>query len=104
MRNDSNKGVIGAVLIGVGVGLTAAGVALLIPACANWSVSLFDQAFRRSRESVEGAAGALGEFAGRAQERFQHHFGEATKRASKATSVAAGAIENAARHVREHTS
>lgn len=105
MRNRcSNKGLLGAILIGVGCGITAAGLALVIPACADWSLSWMDEAFRRSREGMQGAAATLGDVAGRAQERFQHHFGEAAKSARNATSVAAGAVESAARHVREHTS
>lgn len=104
MRESSNKGLLGAILIGVGVGLTAAGIALIVPACANWSLGWLEEAVTRSRKGMEGAASTLGDFAGRAQERFQHHFQEATKTARNATSVAAGAVESAARHVREHTS
>ena len=105
MRGRSNnKGLLGAVLIGLGCGLTAAGLALVIPACADWSLNWLDEAFRRSREGMQDAAATLGDAAGRAQERFQHHFGEAAKSARNAASVAAGAVESAARHVREHTS
>jgi len=100
MRSTSKNGVIGAVLIGVGCGLTAAGLVLVIPACANWSLSLTEQAWRRGRESVESAAASLGEFAGRTQHRFE----EAAKSAKSTTSKAAGAVETAARHVREYTS
>lgn len=102
MRNShsSKNGVIGAVLIGVGCGLTVAGLVLVVPACANWSLSLTEQAWRRGRDSVENAAASLGEFAGRAQHRFE----EAAKTAKVTTARAAGAVESAARHVREYTS
>jgi hypothetical protein len=100
MRTKSNNGVIGAVLIGTGVGLTAAGLVLVIPACLNWSTGLVEQAVRRSRESVGNAAASLGEFAGHAQARF----GDAAKTAKTTTAKAAGAVESAARHVREYAS
>ena len=100
MRSDSKNGVIGAILIGVGCGLTVAGLVLVVPVCTNWSLGLAEQAFRRGRESVENAAATLGEVAGRAQSRF----GDAAKAARATTSRAAGAVETAARHVREYTS
>ncbi|MBV8071987.1 MAG: hypothetical protein JO270_18910 [Acidobacteriaceae bacterium] len=104
MRENSNRGLLGAILIGVGVGLTATGLALVIPACVSWGSGIFEEAFRRGRERVEDAKATFGEFAGRAQERVQHHVEQATKNARNVTSVAAGAVESAARHVREHTS
>lgn len=99
MEKDSKTGIIGAVLIGLGVGLTAAGIVLVIPPIANWSFRRAGEAFETGRERVVEAAAALGEVAGRAQ----HHFGEAAKAAKKKTSKAAGAVETAARHVREFT-
>ena len=100
MKTKSNAGVIGAVLIGAGVGLTTAGLVLIVPVCMNWSAGLLEQAIRRSREGVENAAASLGEFAGRAQSRF----GEAAKAAKTGTAKAASAVESAARHVREYAS
>jgi hypothetical protein len=100
MRTKSNNGVIGAILIGAGVGLTAAGLVLIIPACMNWSAGLMEQAVRRGREGFDHATSTLGDFAGRAQTRF----GEAAKAAKSTTSKAAGAVESTARHVREYTS
>ena len=100
MKKPSNTAVTGAVLIGIGCGLTAAGLVLVIPACTNWSLGLMEQAFRRGRESVESAAASLGEFAGKAHSRFD----EAAKTARTGTSKAAGAVETVARHVREYTS
>ncbi len=100
MKIRSNNGVVGAILIGAGVGLTAAGLVLVIPACMNWSAGLMEQAFRRGREGVETAAASLGEFTGRAQNRF----GEAAKAAKAGTAKAAGAVETTARHLREYSS
>ena len=99
-KTKSNAGTWGAVLIGVGCGLTAAGLVLVVPACMNWSAGLAEQAMRRGRESVENAAASFGEFAGRAQTRFS----EAAKTAKTGTARAAGAVETAARHVREYSS
>ncbi len=104
MKRNSNKGVIGAVLIGIGCTLTAAGLALVIPACASWSAEWLDQVFRRGRDRVGDAASTIGDLAGRAQQQLQHHAGEAAKKARGATAVAAGALESAARHVREQVS
>ena len=100
IKTKSNAGVWGAVLIGAGCGLTAAGLALVIPACMNWSAGLVEQAIRRGREGMENAAASLGEFAGRTQSKF----GEAAKTAKSGTAKAAGVVETAARQVREYTS
>lgn len=93
------SGWLGAAMIGVGCGLAAAGVALVIPVVANWSLRRAEEYLERGRKSVEGAAAMFGDVAGRAQ----HHFGEAAKKARHHTSKAAGAVETAARHVREFT-
>jgi transketolase C-terminal domain/subunit len=98
-EKNSNSGVLGAVLIGIGCGLTAAGLALVIPAVAAWSLKRAEDAIQMGREHVEGAAALFGEVAGRAQQRF----GEAAKSAREKTSKAAGAVETAARRVREFT-
>lgn len=95
----STSGWLGAVLIGVGCGLTAAGLTLVIPAAANWSWRRAEEAFDKGRGHLEDAASLFGEVAGRAQQRF----GEAAKTARQTTSKAAGAVETAARHVREFT-
>jgi len=99
MKTKSNSGVIGAILIGTGVGLTAAGLVLVIPACLNWSAGIVEQAIRRGRESLDQATTTLGDLARRAQTRF----GEAAKAAKATTAKAAGAVETGARHVREYT-
>jgi hypothetical protein len=100
MRHNSKSGILGATLIGLGCGLTAMGVALVIPACTNWTVDFLEQVFRKSREGAENAAGLLGGIAGKAQ----HHFGEAAKTAKATTAKAASAVESAARQVREYAS
>jgi hypothetical protein len=100
MKKNSNNGLLGAVFIGLGCGLAVIGVALVVPVCANWSLSLADEAVRRGREAVGGAADTLAEFAGSAS----HHFETASKAAKAGTAKAASAVESAARQVREYAS
>ena len=100
MRNSSKSGVIGATLIGVGCGLTAMGLALVIPACSAWSLGFIEQALRKGREGAGNAAEFFGEIAGKTHQ----HFNQATKTAKATTSKAAGVVENAARRVRQYTS
>ncbi len=104
MKNNSNNGLIGAALIGLGCGLTAVGIALVIPACTNWSLGLMEQAIKKGREGlssgVETAASLAGQISGMAHRKF----GDASKSAREKTAQAAGAVETAARRVREHAS
>jgi len=104
MRENSRNGLIGALLIGVGCGLTAVGFAMVIPACANWSLGMMEETVRRGREAlssgVENAASLAGHLSGKAHRKF----GEASKTARETTAKAAGAVETAARRVREHAS
>jgi hypothetical protein len=100
VKRTNNSGLIGAALIGVGCGLAALGVALVIPACASWSLSFAEQALKKGREGVSTAAETLGDIAGRAQQ----HFGEAAKTAKTHTAKAASVVEQAARSVREYAS
>lgn len=99
---ESENGLLGAALIGVGLGLTAVGIALVIPACTNWALCLVDEAVRRGRNTlntgVETAAGLAGNLSGVAQRKFA----EASKTARATTAKAAEAVETAARRVREH--
>ena len=106
MNNKSRNGIVGAALIGVGCGLTAIGVALVIPVCTSWSLGLLDQAYKKGREGVDTAATMLSDLAERAGEfagKAQHRFDEAAKTAKVTTSRAAGAVETAARYVRQTT-
>jgi hypothetical protein len=100
MKDSSKSGIVGAGLIGLGCALTAVGIALVVPACTNWSLSLMDETIKRGRGGLESAASLLGEFTGRAQ----HRFDEAAKAARTGAAKAAGAVETAARHVREYAS
>jgi hypothetical protein len=104
METSSKSGLLGAALIGLGCGLTIIGIAMVIPACTNWSLGLFDEAVRRGKEGltsgVETAASLAGQVTGKAQKKFD----EASKTARERTAKAAGAVENAARRVREHAS
>jgi hypothetical protein len=99
-HNKSNQGVLGALCIGIGCGLAAVGVALIVPAVANWSMSTADRALRRSREVIGSAADTFAEVAGSAS----HHFDTAAKVAKASTVKAAGVVESAARQVREFAS
>jgi hypothetical protein len=101
---SSKNGFLGAALIGIGMGLTAVGVAMVIPAITDWSLDLFDETTRRWRETinsgVETAASVAGNISGAAQRKFA----EASKTARERTAKAAGAVETAARQVREYAS
>jgi hypothetical protein len=98
----SGNGILGSVLIGVGVGLTIVGIAMVIPACTNWGLSAIDEAVRRGRDTlnsgVEGAASLAGNISGVAQRKFT----EASKVARERAAKAAGAVETAARQVRQY--
>lgn len=98
-ESRSGAGVLGAILIGVGCGLAAAGLAIVVPVIADWSIRRAERYIQKGRERVEDAAAMFGDVAGRAQQRF----GEAAKAARHKTSKAAGAVETAARRVREYT-
>ncbi len=100
MKNPGS-GVWGAVLIGAGIGLAVVGAAMLVPACTNWAMDAMDEAVRRGRETintgVETAASLAGNISGVAQRKFS----EASKTARERAAKAAGAVEQAARHVRQ---
>ena len=100
MKKNSNQGLLGAVFIGLGCSLAAIGVALVVPACADWSLSFADRAMKRGREAVGTAADTLAEFAGSAST----HFDTASKAAKAGTVKAASVVEQAARQVREFAS
>ncbi|MGA8026182.1 MAG: hypothetical protein WB992_03495 [Bryobacteraceae bacterium] len=104
MDNTSKSGLIGAALIGLGCGLTMVGVALVIPACTNWSLGFMEQAVRKGKEGissgVETAASLAGQVTGMAQKKFD----EASKTARHKAAKAAGVVEDAARRVREQAS
>jgi hypothetical protein len=104
MKSSTNNGLIGAGLIGLGCGLAAVGMAMVIPACTNWSLDLMGQAVKKGKEGissgVESAASLAGQMSGMAQRKFD----EASKTARGKTAQAAEAVESAARHVREYAS
>ena len=104
MEKSSNNGLVGAALIGVGFGLTAVGIAMVIPACTNWTLGLVDQAVKKGKETmnsgVETAASLAGQLHGVAYRKFE----DASKTARQTTAKAAGAVESAARQVREYAS
>ncbi|MBV9404451.1 MAG: hypothetical protein JO211_03835 [Acidobacteriaceae bacterium] len=104
MRDNTRNGLIGALLIGVGCGMAAVGFAMVIPACANWSLGMVDEAVKRGRDTlssgIETAASLAGHLSGKAQRKFS----DASKSARHTTAKAAEAVETAARRVREHAS
>jgi len=104
MDNSSRSGLIGAALIGVGCGLTVVGIALVIPACTNWSLGLMEQAVRTGKESISSGVETAATLAGQVTGIAQKKFGEASKTARQKAAKAAEVVENAARHVREHAS
>lgn len=101
MDKKETNGVVGLALVGAGVGLAAAGVALLTPVCVSWTRKQFQNAFERGRDGVlssfETVTDKLTEVANRAQTPL----GEAAKAAKQGTAIAAGAIESAAHYVKE---
>ena len=101
MDKQTRTGIFGLVLIGVGAGLAAAGLALIVPVCASWSRIKIREVYARGKEGlisgIETATDALGEVASKAQQPL----GEAAKAAKQTTAIAAGAIESAAHYIKE---
>ncbi len=101
MEKQAKNGVYGLILLGLGAGMAAAGVALMVPVCTSWSRSKALQAYNKGKQGVlsglESAADRLSEVASRAQQPL----GEAAKAAKQTTAIAAGAIESAAHYIKE---
>lgn len=76
---------------------------MVIPACTNWSLGVFDEATRRWRDTIHSGVETAASLAGNLSGSAQRKFSEASKTARQHTSKAAEAVENAARHVREYT-
>jgi hypothetical protein len=104
MHRISNSGLVGAALIGVGIGVAAVGVALVIPAFSDWSMDALDRAVKKGRENIASGAETAANFAAQIAARAQQTFSEAAKSARQTTARAAGAVEQAARSVREYAS
>jgi hypothetical protein len=85
MKTNSKASLIGFGLIGVGCGLAVIGTAMVVPACVSLSRGWLESAFQKGKEGVisgvENAAATIGEFAGKAQ----HKFDEAARAARKQT-------------------
>ena len=98
---QSRNGVFGLVLVGLGAGLAAAGLALVVPVCATWSRSKVREVYRKGKGGVisgfETASDALGEMVNKAHQPL----GDAAKAAKQTTAIAAGAIESAAHYIKE---
>lgn len=104
MERISNSGLLGAALIGFGLGITAMGVALVVPAFTDWSMNTLERAVQKGRDNLAASAETAANFAGQIASRAQQTFSEAAKTARQTTARAAGAVENAARNVREYAS
>lgn len=95
------NGVVGLAMLGVGVGLAAVGVCLVVPVCVAWSREKLQELYEKGREGmisgIESAAETLGEVATKAEKPLS----EAAKAAKQTTAIAAGAIESAAHYVKE---
>lgn len=104
MDNSSKSGLIGAALIGLGCGLTVVGIAMVVPACTNWSLGVMEEAVRRGKEGLSSGVETAASLAGHVKGRAQKKFDEASKTAREKAAKAAGVVENAARHVREQAS
>ena len=101
MDKQSRNGVSGLILIGLGAGLTAAGLALVVPVCATWSRSKLGEAYRKGREGVASKLGSAADAFNEVASRAQQPLGEAAKAAKQTTAIAAGAIESAAHYIKE---
>lgn len=104
MSDNSRNSLIGAALIGVGCGLAAVGFAMVIPACANWSLDMVGQAVKKGKETLNSGVETAASLAGQMHGTAHRKFGEASKTAREKAAKAAGAVENAARRVREQAS
>ncbi len=104
MEEESKNGLLGAALIGVGVGLAAVGIAMVIPACTRWSLGLMDEVVRRGRDTIHSSVGTAADIAGSVSGHAQRKFAHASKTAREGTAKAAGMVETAARRVRENAS
>lgn len=97
---DKNAAV-GFTMLAAGVSLSVAGLTLLAPVCYELSRSIAETAFRRGKRSllvgIDEASVKLKQVADAAHGPLT----DAANAARHTTAVAAGALEAAARHVRE---
>lgn len=101
MDKKTSNGVLGLTLVGAGVGLAAAGVALLTPICVSWSRKQVLNAFERGKEGVRAGFETVSDKLTDVASKAQHPLGEAARAAKQGTAIAAGAIETAAHYVKE---
>lgn len=104
MERISNSGLLGAGMIGLGLGITAVGVALIVPAFTDWSMNALERAVQKGRDNLAASTETMANFAGQIASRAQQTFNDAAKTARHTTAKAAGAVEGAAHRVREYTS
>lgn len=101
MQKPSKNAAIGFTLVAIGAGLSVAGLAVLAPVCYAWSRSLAESAYRRGKQNVLVGIDEATTRLKKVADAAQGPVGEVAKAARHTTAVAAGAVEAAARHVRE---
>jgi hypothetical protein len=101
MAIPSKNAALGFTLVAVGAGLSMAGLAVLAPICYSWSRSIAETAYRRGKENVLVGMDEAANRLKRVADAAQGPLGDAAKAARHTTALAAGALEAAARHVRE---
>ena len=101
MESKVKNSMIGLTMMGIGAGLAAAGVYLVVPVCVAWSRDRLRGVYEKGRDGMISGIGSAAETLGEVANKAQHPLSEAAKAAKQTTAIAAGAIESAAHYVRE---
>ena len=101
MEKQSRNGVYGLVLLGLGAGIAAAGVALMVPVCTSWSRAKALHVYNKGKDGVLSGIGSAADRLSDMASRAQQPLGEAAKAVKQTTAIAAGAIETAAHYIKE---
>jgi hypothetical protein len=75
METKQKMAFAGASMVAAGIGLSVAGVALMAPAVAEWTINAVQKGTERLRPRLESASRTVGTVAGT----LQRSFGEATR-------------------------
>lgn len=103
MHKNTRNSLIGFALLGVGGGIAAVGIAMLVPAWSDWWFTWTDEAVQRGKDTFASGLGAAAEAMGEAAGRAQQKFSEFAEAARPGVAKAAETVEKAARRVRERT-
>lgn len=101
MKDEKDRLALGAVLVGLGTGIAAFGAVLVVPALMSRASSTFAGVSDKLKDSVRSGLHSASDVFNEVASRSQVPIGEAAKAMKHTTAVAAGAIESAARHIRE---